>query len=319
MLIYPKVNILRESKPFQTFAGLMSNNKKGLINWINFVLLCLIWGSSFILMKWSKDGLNATQIASVRIFSAGLVFVPFAFFHFKSIPLRKLPLVLLSAIFGNLLPAYLFAAAISKKVDSSLAGILNSLTPIFVVIMGLLVFRIRVRRHQVFGVLVGFAGLLLLTLSRTGIRLDNLEYALWIVLATAMYGTNVNIVSKYLSTIHPVHVATVSLSFMVIPTGFVLWQQDIFHLKFGDSAVQYSLWASVILGVLGSAVATALFYTLVKNAGALFASLVTYGIPFVSIFWGLMDGEKITPVQIACLLVILSGVYLARKRVGRGT
>lgn len=297
---------------FDEFCRLM-NTSKGLANWILFVLLCIIWGSSFILMKWSREGLNATQIASVRIFSAGLVFVPFAIFHFRSIPLNKLHLVILSALFGNLLPAYLFAGAIARKVDSSLAGILNSLTPLFVVVLGILVFRSTVKRQQIIGVLVGFAGLTLLTLSRGGIRFDNLEFAGWIVLATALYGTNVNIVGKYLREINPVHVATVSLSFMVIPTALVLWQQDIVHLHWQDPEVQYSVGASVLLGIIGSAVATAMFYMLVKNAGALFASLVTYGIPFISIIWGLIDGETVTLMQIACLLVILGGVYLARR------
>ncbi len=294
------------------FCRLM-NSSKGFANWLIFVLLCIIWGSSFILMKWSKEGLNAVQIASVRIFAAGLVFVPLAIFNIRHIPLRKMHLVVLSALFGNLFPAYLFAGAIAKKVDSSLAGILNSLTPLFVVVIGMVVFRNTVKRQQILGVLVGFAGLCLLTLSRSGIRFDNLEYAGWIVLATALYGTNVNIVSKYLREVNPVHLATVSLSFMVIPTAIVLWQQDILHLPFSDKAVQYSLIASAILGIVGSAIATALFYVLVKNAGALFASLVTYGIPFISIIWGMIDGEIITLVQIACLLIILSGVYLARR------
>ncbi|MBI1342897.1 MAG: EamA family transporter [Terrimonas sp.] len=287
--------------------------KKGIVNWGIFIVLCIIWGSSFILMKWSKEGLNATQIASVRIFSAGFVFIPFAFFHFSSIPVKKLPLVLLSAVLGNLLPAYLFAAAIARQVDSSLAGILNSLTPIFVVVIGLLVFKSKIRRLQIIGVIVGFAGLSLLTLSKNGISFNNIEYALWIVLATALYGTNVNIVSKHLGDINPVHLGTVSLAFMTLPTIIVLWYSGISGIAFDEPEVQYSLVASVILGIVGSAIATVLFYMLVKNAGALFASLVTYGIPFISLAWGYIDGESVNLIQVLCLMIILSGVYLARK------
>src|SRR5678815_293769 len=100
--------------------------------------LCIIWGSSFILMKASKEELTWAQIASLRIFSAGIVMLPFAFFVFSKIPAKKMPLVIVSAICGNLLPAYLFAGAIAKNIDSSLAGILNSLTPIIVVVTGVL-------------------------------------------------------------------------------------------------------------------------------------------------------------------------------------
>src|SRR5262245_21091291 len=102
------------------------------VSWAIFILLCIIWGSSFILMKASKEELSWAQIASLRIFAAGIVMLPFAIFHFFKIPLKKLPLIILSAICGNLLPAYLFAGAIAKDIDSSLAGILNSLTPICV-------------------------------------------------------------------------------------------------------------------------------------------------------------------------------------------
>src|SRR4030095_8777412 len=115
---------------------IMKNDR--FVSWGIFVLLCIIWGSSFILMKASKDELTWAQIASLRIFSAGVVMLPFAFFYFLKIPKKKMSLVILSAICGNLLPAYLFAGAIAKNIDSSLAGILNSLTPICVVVIGLL-------------------------------------------------------------------------------------------------------------------------------------------------------------------------------------
>ena len=123
----------------------MSNKS---ISWLIFIALCIIWGSSFKLMHDSQQGLSAIQIAAVRIFSAGFVFIPFAFFHFKKIPTHKLGLVLLSAVVGNLLPAFLFAEAITK-LDSSLAGILNSLTPICVVIIGIFFFKDHIKSQKI--------------------------------------------------------------------------------------------------------------------------------------------------------------------------
>ena len=231
-------------------------------------------------------------------------------------------MVILSAICGNLLPAYLFAGAIAKNIDSSLAGILNSLTPICVVVVGILFFKAKVGSRKILGVIIGFAGLCLLTISgNKGISFENLEYALWIVLGTFLYGVNINLVSHYLKDINPIHLATVSLSFMVLPTTIVLWQQDFFALAVSEfkfslhdpSAVRWPIIASVILGVVASAIATVLFYMLVKRAGGLFASLVTYGIPFIAITWGFIFGENITALQIGCLGIILSGVYLANR------
>ena len=272
-------------------------------------------------MRWSTDGLNSIQIASLRIFSAGIVMVPFAVFHFFKIPRKKLGLVILSAICGNLLPAFLFAGAIAHNIDSSLAGILNSLTPICVLIVGVLFFKAKVGKSKILGIVIGFSGLCLLTISgNKGISFDNIEYALWILVGTILYGVNVNLVSHYLRDINPIHLATVSLSFMVFPTAIILWQQDFFTLLSAfnlnvnePSEIRWPIIASVLLGVVASAIATVLFYMLVKKAGGLFASLVTYGIPFIAITWGFIFGENITALQIGCLGIILSGVYLANR------
>lgn len=290
----------------------MKNDR--LVSWGIFVLLCVIWGSSFILMKASKYELTWAQIASLRIFSAGVVMLPFAFVYFTKIPKKRFPLVILSAICGNLLPAYLFALAIAKDLDSGLAGILNSLTPICVVITGIIFFRSQIATRKIIGVLVGFIGLTLLTLAgKKGMSFENLEYTLLILAATILYGFNVNIVGHYLKDINPVQLAVVSISFMLIPTAIVLWQTDFLNLSFADSDVLLAVLNSVMLGIAGTAIATALFYVLVKKAGGLFASLVTYGIPFIALGWAFYFGENVTALQIGCLVIILSGVYLANR------
>ncbi|GAA4335886.1 DMT family transporter [Flaviaesturariibacter amylovorans] len=281
------------------------------INWGLFVLLALIWGSSFILMKIGKEHLTGLQIGSLRILSAGLVFLPFALFQVRRLPRRKLPLVALSGVLGNLLPAYLFATAI-EKIDSALEGILNSLTPLFVIVVGVLFFKLKLPARKVLGVIVGFVGLLLLTLS-SGIGASDIGYAALILLATLMYGINVNLVNHYLKGLDPIAMATVSLSIVAVPAAIVVAQQELVSMAVHDAAARWSIGASALLGIVGSAVATALFYLLIKRAGGLFASLVTYAIPVVAIGWGLLAGEHVTLLQMACLGVILFGVYLGNK------
>lgn len=226
-------------------------------------------------------------------------------------------LVILSAVFGNLLPAFLFATALTK-IDGSLGGILNSLTPLCVVIIGITFFKDKIKTRKILGVITGFLGLVLLTLSPVilgdkSIDFSNPTYLLLILSATLLYGINVNMVSHYLKDLNPVHVATVSLAFMAIPTALVLWQQQIHTLDFTNPDVQYAIAATTGLGVFGSAIATVLFYILVKKAGGLFASLVTYGIPFIALLWGVFDHERITLTKIIGLLIILLGVYLVNK------
>lgn len=268
-------------------------------------------------MKDSTQGLTASQIASLRIFSAGLVFVPFAIFHFSKIPRKKIGLVIFSAVIGNLLPAFLFAAAMTK-IDGSLGGILNSLTPICVVVIGILFFKDKIQTQKIIGVIVGFIGLSLLTISpvlmgEKTIQLDNFTYLFLILGATLLYGVNVNMVGHYMKELNPIHVATVSLAFMTIPAGIVLVYEQINLIDLSNEQVRYAVIATSGLGIIGSAIATALFYILVQKAGGLFASLVTYGIPFIALLWGVFDHEKINLLEVICLLIILCGVYLANR------
>lgn len=282
------------------------------ISWTIFILLCFIWGSSFILMKVSAEQLTISQIAALRIFSASIVFIPFTIFQLKKFPRKKITVAIVAGLFGNLIPAFLFAAAITK-IDSSLVGILNSLTPICVVLIAIFLFKDKIGVQKIIGVLIGFAGVCLLTLTQKEVSLYNLGFASLVILGTISYGINVNLISHYLKGINPVHAASISLAFLAIPTFIILWTVGFFHLDFADWHIQRSILASVFLGVVGSAIATALFYILVQKAGGLFASLVTYGIPFIALFWGVIYGEEITIPEIVCLGIILTGVYFANK------
>lgn len=281
------------------------------VSWVLFVLLTLIWGSSFILIKKAADELNGWQIGAVRIFSASIVFLPFAFFYVRKLPKNKLPLILLTGFLGNLFPAFLFGIAIQKNVESSLAGILNSLTPLFVIVIGVLFFGAKVQSKKIAGVLIGFAGLFILSYTKGPLSVSNISFTLLILLATVFYGLNVNLVGTYLKGIDPVKMAIVSVAFLIIPSGIVLWLNPIDFTQ--TPSARNSVFAAVTVGLLGSAAATVLFYLLIKKAGGLFASLVTYAIPLVAIFWGLLAHETIGAIQIACLGIILSGVYLANK------
>ena len=211
------------------------------------------------------------------------------------------------------MPAYLFAIAIDKKLNSSLAGILNSLTPILVIVLGILFFNAHVHTKKTAGVLIGLGGLVILSLAKGGITGDNIWFASFILIATLSYAINVNLVSYYLKDVDPIKTGTISLAFISIPAAIILWQQNVPWLILNDAKYHLPVLAAVVLGVIGSAIATVLFYVLINRAGGIFASLVTYGIPIVAIMWGAWFNENITLIQIGCLALILSGVYLANK------
>jgi drug/metabolite transporter (DMT)-like permease len=279
-----------------------------------FLSLCLIWGSSFILIKVGLRDLDAYQLASVRILSAGLVLLPAGWRGFRSVPREKRGLVALSGLLGTFIPAYLFCIA-ETRIDSSLAGILNALTPLFTLAIGAMLFGQPTVWRTWAGVAVGFAGLTVLILAGTGpVRLGNLAYASLVLLATLCYGLNVNMVNHHLKGVASLDIAAVAFSLLVVPALLVLWGTGYFSVTSWDDDLLASTGAGALLGIVGTALASILFYRLLKSAGPIMASMVTYGIPFVAIFWGGLAGEGIGAMQVLGLVVILGGVYLAHDR-----
>jgi drug/metabolite transporter (DMT)-like permease len=287
---------------------------KGFLNWFIFILLSIIWGSSFIMMKEGLLHLSAFQVASLRIIFSGIVLLPAAVKHFKSIPKDKVLIIFMSGVLGSLLPAYLFCVA-ELGIDGALAGTLNSLTPIFVIITGALFFSLKTSANKIFGICIAFAGSILLLLSKGSMQeSQNLVYVSYVVLATIFYGFNVNMVHKHLHHIGSIQIASVALTLNAIPALIVLYFTGYFSLPLSDSGILYSTGQAALLGILGTAIASIIFYVLIKRAGAVFSSMVTYGIPIVANFWGIIYKEEVGLKQFACLALILVGVYIANRK-----
>ncbi|MEO6540110.1 MAG: DMT family transporter [Ferruginibacter sp.] len=287
---------------------------KGFINWLIFIVLSVIWGSSFIMMKEGLLHLSAFQVASLRIVFSGIVLLPSAIKHFKNIPANKWLTIFISGVLGSLLPAYLFCVA-ELGIDGALAGTLNSLTPIFVIITGVLFFKSKTADNKILGILVAFTGSILLLFSKGHMpESQNMLYVSFVVLATLSYGFNVNMVYKYLGNIGSLQIAAVALTLNAIPALIVLVITGYFSLDLSDPGILYSTGQAALLGIMGTAVASIIFYKLVKSAGTVFASMVTYGIPVIANFWGLIYGEEVGWKQFGCLLLILAGVYLANRK-----
>lgn len=283
------------------------------MRWILFFLLCITWGSSFILMKIGTTVFTPVQAAGLRIFSAGLAFLPIAIAHATKIPAKKILYIVLVGLIGNLLPAFLFTTA-APKLDSSLIGLFNSLTPIWVLVLNAVFFKTTLRKWDILGVLLGFTTIVILSIIQNGLHTNGMFYALLIMAATFMYGLSVNIVSHYLKDVKPLHLAAITMSLLIIPSGIILWANGFFNIDFTVTATHKPLAALIILGVIGSAMAMAMFYSLVQKTGSLFASMVTYVVPFVAIFWGYLDGEHITVLEFICLVAILLSVYLTSMK-----
>jgi len=305
---------------YRQLAGSLMNatQPNKFINWTLFLLLSIIWGSSFILMKrgmYTESNiptLSAYHVAAIRILSAGLALLPYAIWHWRKIPRKKAGYVVLSGFLGSFIPAFLFCIA-ETKIDSALAGFLNALTPIFTIVVGILFYNSSIPKGKLLGVIVAFLGMILLFLSSSHISFQYLSYAGFALVATICYGFNVNIANTHLKEIGSAITAAIAFGALIIPSLLVLIITGYFKLPLGEPEYIQSTLSATVLGVMGTAVATILFYMLLKKAGALFASMVTYGIPFIALGWGLLAGESITLLQVVGLAVILLGVYLTKK------
>ena len=285
-----------------------------MIKWLLFLILCLIWGSSFILMKLGLNGLSPYEVAALRMLSAGLVLLPFFPKAWRNTNRQTRAIALLTGLLGSFFAAILFCVA-ETSINSSVAAILNATTPLFVMIVGWLFFKRSTTFIQVAGILIGFLGVLLLFLpSLTANDISFTGHALLVLLATVLYGFNVNIANKSLLNTPPLYIATLAFGMLIPLDTLMLFQQGFFSKDLFTESLLIAMASTVVLGVLGTAFATWLFYILMQKAGPLFSSMVTYGLPFVAIGWGVMAGEKISSSVLVALTLILSGVYLANKK-----
>lgn len=283
-------------------------------DWLILFLLAAIWGSSFILIKRGVGGLAWHQVGALRVTVACLSLSPLLITHFRRIPRASLKHVMWVGILGSGIPPFLFALG-QLHIPSGIAGILNSTTTLFVLVIGLLFFAVPFLWFKALGVMLGMVGVVLLLMNEIqGADTSSLEYGLIIIAATLMYGTSVNVLKTYLQEVHPLAIASAAMIVPAVPSLIHLITSGFFTQIANNSDALEAAGFICILGMFGTAAANVLFFGLTQRTSALFASTVTYLIPVVAIAWGYFDGEPLKWAHILGMLLILAGVYLASVR-----
>lgn len=283
------------------------------IKWVLLIVLSLIWGSSFILIKRGLVGLSPMQLGSLRILFSAVFLILIGFKSLAEIKRHQWKYIVLTSFFGTFIPAFLFALA-QTQITSSVSSILNSLTPLNTLILGALAFGLTFKRTQIVGVIIGLIGTLLLiingAINHPG---QNYWYALLVLVASVCYALNVNLLKKYLTDVKPLSITTGNFLVLFFPALLVLLSTD-FVSVFKQLQVQQSMLFVALLGVVGTGIANIMFFKLIQISSPVFATSVTYLIPIVAFFWGLLDGEMLTPIQFIGAFVVLLGVYLSSKK-----
>jgi len=279
-------------------------------------ILGLIWGSSFILMKRGLQSYPPVEITLYRIFIVFVVFAPIGIKDFFRIQKKTALILLLSAIIGSVIPYFLFIKA-QTKIDSSLNGILNSITPLFTLVFGVILFKQKTNLKAVSGVLLGLfgaSGLIILS-NGNNTWFGDYFYAVLPVIGSACYALNINLIKNYLQDIPALKITSWSFIFIGPIAGVLLLFYTDFATHLINNDVNYLNFIYInILGILGSGFAFWLFNLLIKETSSVFASSVTYLIPIIAIFWGVFDGEIFSSIQGLLCLVIFCGIYLIKSK-----
>ena len=284
--------------------------------WFQFTVLILLaftWGSSFILMKIGLKSFNNEQAAALRIIFASLVLLPYSIKNLKYLKLKDLKSILLVGFIGSFIPAFLFMKA-QTRIDSAMAGMLNSLTPVFTLLVGLLFYKMIFAWKQIIGLSLGLIGALGLITMGEQVSIGNINsYAFLIVLATVFYAISVNEVKARLTHLTGMQITALTF-FFIGPVALVFLFTTNFETAFLKPDWQIHFAALALLGIVGTALALVMMNSLIRSVSPIYAASVTYVIPIFAIFWGIVDGENITLYHLLFMTVIMAGVYIISRK-----
>jgi drug/metabolite transporter (DMT)-like permease len=290
---------------------------KQTISWLLLLLLACIWGSSFILMKkgmFAEDGtaiFSSEQVGSLRMLIAALALLPISIGKLKKLSWKNILPLAIVGFCGNFFPAFLFTYA-ETGISSGLAGMLNSFTPIFTIIIGFLFFKTKLTNKQILGTIIGTLGIIALVLTgKTASLNGDWDHILAIVLATLLYAISLTTIKNKLSNFNSFEIT--SLAFLIIFPfsigGFFI--TDTLQTFNSNPLAYRGIFYIIILSIVGTALAVVLFNRIIAFSSALFASSVTYFIPIVAVLIGFTFGETINLWQVLSMLIVLSGVIIA--------
>ena len=283
------------------------------LKWIYLLILSFVWGSSYILIKKALIGLSPLQVGSLRTIISTVLLLAIGYSSLKSIPKDKWKWILITGLV-SFIPPFLFAYA-QTEIDSALAAILNSLTPLATLLIGVGFYRFKIDSKQISGVIIGLTGSVLLMYQGSVINPDqNLLYVFFIIFASVLYALQVNLLKVHLQDVSAVAITVGNFIFIFPLAVVIFFMSDYKQIDISDKDVKVALFCLIILSIVGTVFAKILFNKFVQIASPVFASSVTYILPIVALFWGLLDGEIFTLNQLFATLIILIGVYLANKK-----
>jgi drug/metabolite transporter (DMT)-like permease len=283
------------------------------LDWVILLICGLIWGGAFFFIKKAVEIYEPMQATLLRMSISTIIYLPFGIYFFKKIDWSKwFPLVVV-ALCSSGLPNYFFAVA-EKTVSSGVAGVLNSMVPLFTFLLGTIFFNMKPSRNKIYGILLGLAGVIVLLFfgkNDSNVSID-VRGAIFCLAGGLMYAINANNIGRYLQGMNPI--AVNAGAFMISGIFYLVgaWKTGSFEVamrpenSFATASVAY-------LAVIGTVIASVLYVWLVQRTSAIFATSVAYLFPIFSLLFGFLDGEMIGLPHLIGAGLVLGGLYLSRK------
>lgn len=282
--------------------------------WFYLIILSIIWGSSFILIKKALLGFTPIQVGGLRILFAAVILFVLGFKSIRTLSRTDWKWIIIAGLCSSFFPPFFFALA-QTQIDSGVTSIFNSVAPLCTTLVGISLFGLAITQRQILGVCIGLLGTIALIAAGMEFNPDqNYWYALFIIVSALGYAFNINIIKKHLPHLGPLAITTASFGVAFVPALILVSYSGVFGKFLENPMMQDSVWYLLALAILGTALANILFNKLIKLSSPVFAASVTYTIPLVAILWGVLDGERITSYQLLGGLIILFGVWLVNKK-----
>ena len=278
------------------------------MNFKNFILALVtssIWGSSFLMIKYSLEELNPSDIAIYRILIGALFINIFVRAKENIIKTDNVKIFIIS-FFWMALPFYMFGIA-EQTITSSLAGLINGSTPIFVAFIAVIFYKLKVTKIQILYIFTGFIGVGLISLSE---GISDLSFDIgfiYALIASISYGIAVNMVEPLIQKYDSLIVIKMVIRYALLISLIMLGPTASFKLP----TVEASLIPMLILGIGSTGIAFLTYYKLLESVGRISSSFIVYMIPIFSIYFGYQFLNEITnSIQFVGMGVILSSAFL---------
>jgi len=291
----------------------MSQINKNHLSFGLLFLLGLIWGSSFLFIKFTVLSLKPLTAVFLRMLVAALCL--FIYLKIKNVilPLEKKDIInyFAIAVFGNVLPFFLVSWA-EISISTNVTGIIMGLMPITTVFfVFFFVKEEKINIYTFLGIFLGFLGLFFLLdiiTNKNGSLLPQVA----VTIGTISFAVSTIYIRK-ISNFNPLYILTGSTYFaffILIPIAFI------FNDPLNASPTNQSIIFGIILGILNTAIGGLIFFKLIKLSGAAFTSTVNFITPFIAVIWGyIFLNESLSLNQILGFIFILVGIYTVKESI----